>query len=175
MKKKIPKPPKSAYDPYYAGYVSKVAGQNIYALLKKNSYATPAFLHTLADDKWHFRYAEGKWSIAEVIMHLIDTEQIFCYRAMRIARGDTTPLAGFDQNDYVLNCNVSSRKKEDVIDEYYTTRKATLTLIEGLSDDVADNRGTANDSDISFSALCHIIAGHEEHHLAVIKARYLAT
>ncbi len=171
--KKIPKPKKSDYNEYYGTYVDKVAGQKIYPLLRKNAYAVPAFLYDLPDDKWHYRYADGKWSLAEVIMHLIDSEQVFCYRIMRIARGDKTPLAGFDQNEFVANCNVESRTKDSVIEEYYMTRKATLTLLKGLSDDVVDNVGNASDYDVSVSALCHIIAGHEAHHIAVIKARYL--
>jgi len=171
--KKIPKPKKSEYNEYYAPYVDRVKDTNVYLLLRKNAYAVPAFLFDLPDDKWHFRYAPRKWSLAEVIMHLIDSEQVFCYRLMRIARGDKTALAGFDQNAFVESCNVESRTKESVIDEYYITRKATLTLIEGLNDDTAGNIGNASDYDVSVSALCHIIAGHEEHHMAVIKARYL--
>ena len=171
--KKIQKPNKSEYNTYYAGYVSRVAGKNIYMLLKKGAYAVPAFLYDLPDDKWHYRYADGKWSLAEVVMHLIDSEQVFCYRAMRIARGDKTALAGFDQDAFVETCNVESRTKDSVIEEFYTTRQATITLVEGLHKDVAQNMGTASGFDVSFSALCHIIAGHEDHHMEVIRKRYL--
>ncbi len=171
--KKIPKPKKSDYNEYYAAYVDKVKDQNVYTLLRRNAYAVPAMLYDLPDDKWHYRYADGKWSLAEVIMHLIDSEQVFCYRMMRIARGDKTPLAGFDQNAFVESCGVESRTKESVIDEYYTTRKATMCLIDGLEDDVAENIGNASEFDVSVAALCHIIAGHEVHHINVIKARYL--
>lgn len=171
--KKIPKPNKREYNEYYATYVNRVAGQNVYVLLKKGAYAVPAFLYDLPDDKWHYRYADGKWSLAEVIMHLIDSEQIFCYRMLRIARGDKTPMAGFDQNAFVETCQAESRTKDSIIEEFYTTRQATITLIEGLHKDVAANVGNASDYDVSFAALCHIIAGHEAHHMEVIRKRYL--
>lgn len=171
--RKLPKPNKSEYDKSYATYVDRVAGQNVYMLLKKGAYAVPAFLYDLPDDKWHYRYAPTKWTLAEVVMHLIDSEQIFCYRALRIARGDKTALAGFDQDAFAETCNVESRTKDSVIEEYYTTRQATITLIEGLHKDVAQYMGNASGYDVSFTAICHIIAGHESHHMEVIRKRYM--
>ncbi len=171
--KQIPQPNTGDYNSYYGLYIDRVIGKDIYRMLKRNSYAVPAFLYDIPADKWHARYAEGKWSIAEVVMHLIDAEQVFCYRAMRVARGDKTAMAGFDQDAFVETCNVESRTQESVIEEYHTTRHATLCLIDGLDQSVAQNVGNASGWDVSFSALCHIIAGHELHHMEVIRLRYL--
>ena len=169
----IPAPLSEHYNSYYGLYIDRVLGKDIYHLLTSNSYAVPAFLYDIPADKWHYRYAPGKWSIAEVVMHMMDAEQVFCYRALRIARGDKTPLAGFDQDAFVQTCNVEEREQSSVIEEYHTTRHATLALINGLNENVAHFIGNASGWDVSFAALCHIIAGHEEHHMEVIKTRYL--
>lgn len=169
----IPQPKVTDYNAFYAAYIDKVADQDAYATLRRNAYAIPAFLYDLPADKWAYRYAEDKWTIGEVVMHLIDTEQVFCYRMMRIARGDKTALAGFDQNAFVETCQVMGRPMDSVIEEYFTTRKATMCLIDGLDENVAHNVGNASGYDISVAALAYIIAGHETHHLQIIKERYL--
>lgn len=171
--KVIPRPKVTDYNAFYAAYIDKVSDVDVYSTLRKNAYAIPAFLYDMPAEKWAYRYADGKWTIGEVLMHLIDSEQVFCYRMMRIARGDKTALAGFDQNAFVDTCDVMSRPMDSVIEEYFTTRKATLCLLDGLNDDVAHNVGNASGYDVSVSALCHIIAGHEIHHMQVIKERYL--
>ena len=169
----IPKPTTADYNPYYANYIEQVGDQNIEEMLHRNLKEVPEFLHAISEDKWHYRYDKGKWSIAEVIMHLIDAEQIFAYRVLRIARGDTTPLAGFDQEMLVQTCGVENRSKYSVIEEYKVTRKATLALLRGLTEESFSRKGNASGKDISVNALCYIIAGHEAHHISVLKERYL--
>ena len=118
-------------------------------------------------------YAPGKWTLREVIGHLSDAERIFGYRLLRIARGDQTPLAGFDENTYVPAAGFERRPLKAVAAEFASVRDATLTLLDGMTPEALALRGTASDKPISARALVYIIAGHEKHHLGVIKERYL--
>ena len=161
------------YHPYYKSYIDKAADDHIVHGLLNNLNTVTEFLSEIPDEKHDYAYASGKWSIKEVVLHIIDTERIFAYRALRIARGDTTPLAGFEQNDYVRNANTLNRSLASLIDEYKTVRSATISLFNSLDESALESLGEASGAPISTRALGYIITGHENHHLEVIKERYL--
>jgi hypothetical protein len=122
----------------------------------------------------NFRYAPGKWSVKEVIGHLADSERIFAYRALRIARRDTTPLSGFEQDDYVREAGSGSRELSDLAEEFATVRAATVSLYRSLSDEAWKRRGSANKNEVTVRALAFITAGHELHHRSILEQRYFA-
>ena len=133
---------------------------------------TRALLRDLPAGRAEHRYAAGKWSVAEVVGHLADAERVFSYRALRIARGDETPLPGFDENAYVPAGRFDRRPIADVVDEFTAVRHATLALLRGLPEDTLTRTGTASGYAVSARALAWIIAGHELHHRAVLRERY---
>jgi hypothetical protein len=118
------------------------------------------------------RYAPGKWSVKEVIGHLCDAERIFSYRALRIARGDKTPLAGFNENEYVPNGNFESRSTAGLLEEFAAIRAATLIMMRSFDEAAWARRGISGEKEISVRALAYIICGHERHHLAILRDRY---
>lgn len=132
-----------------------------------------AFIGALPDDKLSFSYGEGKWALAEVLVHLFDTERIFQYRALRFARNDKKDLPGFDQNSYVPESSSSSRTKEDLINEFTSIRKASISLFQSFNKDVLLRMGTASGSNMSVRALGFMIIGHQAHHVRILKERYL--
>lgn len=167
------KPAMDEYAPYYGKYVSLVPDGDILALLAEQSDATLALLGALSEDQGNSRYAPDKWSIKEVIGHIIDAERIFAYRALRIARGDQTPLPGFEQDGYITNARFDTRSLADLAAEYEVVRKSNLFLFRNLNDEAWQRRGVASDAEISVLALAHILAGHELHHMGILRSRYL--
>ena len=131
------------------------------------------FVKNIPAEKLEYRYAEGKWTIKDIVLHMMDTERIFAYRALRISRGDKTPLPGFEENDYVPFAVANSRSIESLLAEYEHVRKATISFFESLNEDQILFFGTASDNDISVRAIGFIITGHQNHHLRVISERYL--
>ncbi len=128
---------------------------------------------SLSDENWQYSYAEGKWTPKEILLHTIDTERIFCYRALQIARSENAILPGFDENLFAENSNANERSPEDLINEYRTVRQATTALFESFSEQTMNNTGNANDKPLSVQAAGFIICGHELHHINIIKERYL--
>ncbi|MFM9825878.1 DinB family protein [Flavobacterium sp.] len=124
-------------------------------------------------DKLKFRYAFGKWTIKDIIQHIIDVERIFSYRALRISRNDTTPLPGFEENDYVENTNANGRSIQDLLNELKVVRTATIILFKSFSNEQLKNLGIASNNPISVRAIGFIIIGHQHHHFKIIKERYL--
>ncbi|HKX26372.1 MAG TPA: DinB family protein [Blastocatellia bacterium] len=167
------RPEPAEYVQYYGKYVSLVPGDNIVNLLGQQIEETMAFLRSLDEAQGDLRYAPGKWNVKEVIGHMIDVERIFAYRALRIARDDRTPLAGFEENDYIANSNFKAYPVADITDEFETVRRATLYLFKRLDPEAWLRRGIANENEISVRALAYIIAGHELHHREIIRSRYL--
>ena len=121
-----------------------------------------------------FSYGEGKWTVAEVLVHLIDSERVFQYRAFRICRNDKTALPGFEQDDYVLESLANKRTKEDILDEYLTVRDASINLFNVMSNDLLKRTGTASGLPWTVAALGLVISGHQRHHFNILKERYLA-
>ncbi|WP_298896201.1 DinB family protein [uncultured Psychroserpens sp.] len=164
---------KSEYNPYYQTYIEKAGSSHLNEGLKDNGNATIAFLESIPEDKLEYRYAEGKWTVKEIIQHLIDTERVFTYRALGIARGDKTLFPGFDQDEYAASCNANNRSIYSLMNEYKAVRLATINLFDGFTDEMLTKIGTASNSNLSPRAVAFIVTGHENHHCDVIKERYL--
>ncbi len=166
------RPEAGEFDPYYARYIDRVPDGDIVSLLENQIRSTAAVLRATPADRATYRYAEGKWSIAEVVGHMIDLERIFGYRALRFARADATPIEGFDQDVYVPAGEFDRRTLADLVADFEAVRRSTLTLIRGFPPGAWTRIGTANKNPISVRALIYIIAGHERDHLGTLKARY---
>jgi uncharacterized damage-inducible protein DinB len=167
------RPDPSEYDAYFGKYIGLVPDGDIVSILSSQLENTLALLRTVPEEKAGHAYASGKWSIKEVVGHVIDTERIFGYRALRIGRNDKTPLAGFEQDDYVANSNFNARTLGSLMEEFAAVRRANVQLFKHFTDDEWQRRGTANEREISTRALAYNIAGHELHHVAALKSRYL--
>jgi uncharacterized damage-inducible protein DinB len=141
--------------------------------LRMNLDSTKEFILSLPEDKLMYRYAEGKWTIKEIIMHLIDMERIYTYRALRFARNDRTILPGFDHKHYILFSGANDRNISGLLEELEVVRYSTILLLNGLTDEALLRSGIMNGSPVSVRALAYHIAGHEVHHINIIKERYL--
>lgn len=164
---------KDEYNPYYQTYVDKTSDENIIEGLKNNLVTMVQFFESIPLDKLNFCYQIGKWTIKDILLHIIDTERIFAYRALRIAREDKTAMAGFNQDDFVFTADASSRTIESLVNEYKTVRKSTISLFDSFGENQLRKSGTASDSMISVRAIGYIITGHENHHKEIIQERYL--
>lgn len=169
------RPQPGDYAPFYERYVSLVPAGDLLETLDLQRGEWRALLAELTPTQSEFRYEPGKWSIKEALGHVTDTERIFTYRALRIARGDQTPLSGFEQDDYVKEGNYSARKLTDLLEEFFAVRNSTLTLLRSLSPEAWARRGTANQKEVTVRALGYITAGHAHHHRIILEQRYLRT
>lgn len=169
----INRPPADEYAAYYSPYVSHVPEGDILKLLEQQSSATLELLRSVSEAQADLRYAPDKWSLKEVIGHISDTERIFAYRALRIARGDQTPLPGFEQNGFVLYAGFDDCKLSALARDFEIVRQASLSLFYNLDEPAWHRRGTASESEVTVRALAYIIAGHELHHVGILKERYL--
>jgi hypothetical protein len=170
----LERPKPGEYDPYYDRYISLIPGNDLLATLEKQLPKTVALLSGRSEEDGSLRYAPDKWTVKEVLGHLIDTEHIMTYRALRIARNDRTPLAGFEQDDYVRDGPFADLRLSDLIEEFKSVRVATLALFRHLRASDWTRRGIANQKEISVRALAFIIAGHELHHRHILEERYFA-
>ena len=166
-------PAADEYGPSYAAYVARVAGVTapLEELVAQRARLLD-FLLPLSDQQALFRYDAGKWSVKELVGHMADGERIFAYRMLRVGRGDTTPLPGFEENDYVPAGAFDARPFSTILDEWGTVRDATVSLAAGLPADAWTRRGTVNDAAVSARALLYMILGHVEHHREVLEQRY---
>lgn len=170
----IGKPDETEYLPYYGRYIALVPdSSNILPVLSDQMEDTLALLRSIPESQAGFRYAPDKWSIREVVGHVIDTERIFAYRALRFARHDQTPLPGYEQDDYISNASYDAHPLGELAAEFESVRRSTLFLFKHLDAEAWLRRGTANESEVSVRALAYIIAGHELHHKEVLRNRYL--
>lgn len=170
----ISKPQPNEHPPHAAGYIALVAACNdIVQLLAEQMERTAALFNSLPADKLDYSYAPGKWTIKEVLNHMIDTERVFAYRAMCFARGEQQNLPGFEQNDYVEHSEAGARTITDLIAEYQAVRLANLYFFKSLSTAQARRAGLSNGSPTTPAALAFMIAGHEQHHLNILQERYL--
>jgi uncharacterized damage-inducible protein DinB len=168
------RPTPSEYAPFYEKYVALVPESDSFLdLFEAQTAATLAALGEVGEDKSLHRYAPGKWSIRESFVHVADTERIFTYRALRFARGDGRELTGFDQDEYILPSEADRRTWSSIVNEYAAVRQATLALFRNLPADAWTRTGTANNHGVSVRALAYITAGHELHHMALLRERYL--
>ena len=168
----IGRPQAGEYAPYYERYISLVRGEDILSTLDEQRRQTVLLLSGRSEAEGDFRYAPEKWSAKEVLGHLMDTERIFAYRALRIARADATPIEGFEQDDYVRNGPFARRALGDMIEDYIAVRRATLSLLRNLDEVAWMRRGVANKNEVTVRALAYIIAGHELHHRRILEEKY---
>lgn len=167
------RPAKSEYLPYYERYISLVPDGDVVAILSSQIEETLALLHSLPSSVSTYRYAPGKWSVNELVGHVIDSERIFAARALRFARNDPKPLPGFEQDDYIKNATFDSYPLAELASELEAVRQSTLFLYKHMDEQAWTRRGIANDAEVSVRALAYIIAGHELHHRDILSSRYL--
>jgi DinB superfamily len=173
VKASATKPAKSEFLPYYERYIALVPAGDVISTLTGQMGETQALLRALPASVATYRYAPGKWSVNEVVGHLIDSERIFANRALRFARNDATPLPGFEQDDYVRNATFDAYPLAELASEFDTVRRSTLHLFRHMDEQAWTRRGLANNAEVSVRALAYIIAGHELHHLELLRTRYL--
>ncbi len=167
------KPSADEYNEYYQLYVGQVLEGDIIDVLKAQQVRMSDLLAGIPDSKVSYRYAPGKWTTREVVGHVVDTEWIFVYRALRIARGDKTPLAGMEQDEFMAGANFEKRALSSLMDEFSSLRTAAIEMFASFDEEIMDRQGTASGFPFSVRALLFIIAGHAEHHMKVLKERYL--
>lgn len=161
------------YPEHYTSYVNEVKSLDIIEALEESLWDFVRFIEDIPIDKHEYQYQPGKWTIKEIILHIIDAERIFGYRALRFARFDTTPLAGFEENDYVPISNANNREVKSLLAEFVAVRKATIALFENFTEEMLLHKGIASNGEISVRALGFIISGHCMYHQNVIRERYL--
>lgn len=169
----INKPDDTEYAPYYSRYISLVPDAGILSVLSSQLDDTLALLGGVPESQAGYRYAPDKWSIKELVGHMIDTERIFAYRALRFARNDKTPLSGFEQDDYITNASFDNHPLSELAKEFESVRRSSLFMFRHLDEEAWIHRGVASESEVSVRALAYIIAGHERHHMEILRSRYL--
>lgn len=167
------RPQSNDYASNFAKYIFQVPDGDFLETLEAQRQKMTRLLEPLTDKQADFRYQPGKWSIREIVGHINDAERVFAYRVLRIARGDQTPLASFEQDDYVKTANSSAQKLSRLLEEFNSIRSASVTLIRSLDDAALLRRGTASGKEVSVLALVFIILGHAIHHQTILEERYL--
>jgi uncharacterized damage-inducible protein DinB len=167
------KPDESEYLPYYGRYIALVSEGDVVSTLQAQMRDTNALVTGLPASSSTHRYAPGKWSVNEMLGHVIDSERIFAARALRFARSDATPLPGFEQDDYVRNASFDSYPLHELAEELESVRRSTIFLFRHLSEEAWMRSGIANNAKVTVRALAYIIAGHELHHRGILESRYL--
>jgi hypothetical protein len=167
------KPESTEFANYYSRYISLVDG-DVLPIMDSQPAELRSMFANLPEEKGTFAYADGKWTIKELLSHLIDGERIFSYRVLRIARGDTTPIEGFEQDDYIKTSNANNRSFAELLDEFDLQRRSNMLMLNNISDEGSKNMGTASDNPVSARALVYCLAGHVRHHMDVLHERYLA-
>lgn len=170
----MPKPDLAAIPEFYHKYVRLVNETEVVEALENNTKDTLPFLKNIPEEKWNYRYADGKWSIKEMIQHCTDAERIFSYRALCIARGEKVNLPGFDENSYAAATDADRRSKEELLLEFETVRKATISLYGSFTGEQLLRTGTANNKPIGVNSIGFITVGHLMHHLNILQERYLS-
>jgi uncharacterized damage-inducible protein DinB len=165
--------PVNEYASFYATYIKAIENVELIEELEISLHDFIKFVQNIPLDKFDFRYAEGKWTIKDIIQHLIDAERVFSYRALRISRNDKTPLPGFEENDYVDNTNANGRSIQDLLTEFSAVRHSSLLLFKSFSDEQLTRIGIASGQEVSVRAIGFIIIGHQKHHQKVFAERYL--
>jgi uncharacterized damage-inducible protein DinB len=161
------------YAEYYAHYIKQVGNYNLLEVLKESAQALNNLFNTISDDKMNYKYADNKWTIKDMLLHIVDAERVFAYRALRFARADNTNLPGFEHNDYVDGSNANYRSKSSLLNEYNAQRASTIQLFTNFTEEMLLQTGIASGNPMSVRALGFVIAGHEIHHCHIIKKHYL--
>ena len=174
MQAMLSRPSTSEFAPYYGTYVNAMPDGDVVAALSDQAEETFALLSGLSEQEGSYRYAPDKWTIRDLVQHLCDSERVFAYRALRFARGDETPLPGFDEKPWAAAARADRRPLSELAAELRDIRRTTLALIRSLDDEMLSRRGVASGNLMSVRALVWVIAGHERHHLGVLRERYLS-
>jgi len=161
------------YSPFYSTYINKAGLIDLISGIEDSFNDALSFFETIPKQKFDYRYAKGKWTIKELIQHIIDVERVFAYRALCIAREDNTPLPSFEENDYAVSSMANNRTRENLLEEYKAIKISTILLFRSFNDKMLMRVGIASGGNISVRALGFIMIGHESHHIQVIKERYL--
>src|SRR5271157_979234 len=172
---RIARPEPGEYAPYYERYISLITGSDILGTLDGQRRQMLLLLSGRDQSDGDIRYAADKWSVKEVLGHVCDTERIFAYRALRISRGDRTPIEGFEQDDYVKNGPFARASLAEIIEDYIAVRRATLTLLRNLEEAAWTRRGVAKKNEVTVRALAYIMAGHELHHRRILEEKYFGS
>ncbi len=167
------RPKAGDFGSFYQGYADLAKGIDVAELLRTYPEQIQTFIQSIPNTKADFQYAEGKWTIKQLLQHMIDTERIFAYRALRISRNDQTPLPGFDENHYAIHAPVENRSLDALKEEYLLVRKTTDILIASFTETQLQLIGNASGNPVKLNALCFILFGHNLHHINVLKERYL--
>lgn len=168
----VGRPEPAEYAPYYDRYISLIQGNDIIGTLESQRRQMMLLVCSRNEADGDFRYAPEKWSAKEVLGHVSDCERIFAYRALRIARGDRTPIEGFEQDDYIKYGPFGKLPLAEIIDDYLAARRATLTLLRNLPEEAWTRRGIANQNEVSVRAIAYTLAGHELHHRRILEEKY---
>ena len=168
------RPEKSEYDPYYERYISLIIDNDIVPVLAGQLTELQDLFTALPEERGTYAYETAKWTIKEVLSHLIDGERIFAYRVFRIARGDKTPIEGFEQDGYIENSHANERTFAELLDEFNLLRRANVLFFKNLDNDDWVRTGTANNVEISVRAIAFVMGGHIRHHITILRSRYLA-
>ncbi len=166
------RPEATEYADYYANYISKVPGSDVVNVLESQRLQMLQLFAGRSERDGSFRYAPGKWTVKEVLGHITDTERIFSYRALRIARGDQTPLPGFEQDDYVRSGAFGDRTLAGLAEEFGAVRTASVSLLRSCNEEAWSRRGVASQKEVTVRALGFMIAGHQIHHRIILEERY---
>ena len=161
------------YHPYFKTYMNKAGDMHLLDALRIGAKETISYFESIPEAKLSYRYSEGKWTVKDILLHLVDTERVFCYRALSFARSKNSNLVGFDENIYVDSAKANNRSITELLAEYNAVRNATILLFDSFSNDDLKGEGKASDAVLSVRAAGFIICGHENHHKQVIKERYL--
>lgn len=161
------------YAPFYKSYIEALGDVNLFEILNESLKDLIDTLQHIPEEKLLYRYEDGKWTIKELVQHIIDAERVLSYRALRFSRNDATDLHGFDEDWYVDNSNGNDRDFKDILEEFLHLRKASISLFNSFNAEMLAMTGSVNGSDMTVRALGFIIAGHQIHHLKIIKERYL--
>lgn len=161
------------YLPYFKTYIDQAANLNLIEGLESGLNEMTAFYNSIPEARLEYRYNKGKWTVKEIIGHLLDSERIFCYRALRFARADRTPVLGFNENEYVPKSDSNTREINDLVNDFNILRTSTIKLFDSFNETMLLRKGIAGDGEVSVRALAFLIIGHEKHHQNIIKERYL--
>jgi hypothetical protein len=166
------KPKPEDYNAIYGRYINLIGDDDIIEVLEEQRKTLEEFLKTFTEKQGNYSYADGKWTVKEVLGHVIDTEKIMAYRALAFARGEKQSLPGFEQDDYVAESNFNNRSLDDLINEFLTARESNIILFKSFDEEIFNRRGIASESEVTVLALIYIIAGHEKHHMKILREKY---
>ncbi|MDB5200720.1 MAG: hypothetical protein JWQ27_129 [Ferruginibacter sp.] len=169
----MPKPAAGTYPVYFDNYISKVEETDVITAIENQQPVVDSFFNSISEEKSMFAYAPGKWTLKELLQHIIDAERIFCFRALCFARAEKQSLPGFEEDDYARNSNANARSWESLLKEMKVVRQSSRLLYESFSNEMLESSGLANNNPTSVNAIGFILVGHLTHHVNIIKERYL--